>query len=93
MALFKGEDEDEPGDVGTHETVKVQETNVWPPWPWPPWDEDGDDKGGDKKPMNNTERARKLSRQIVKLEKRLAEASLDLLVLNHFILHRSQISG
>ncbi|KAG6891339.1 hypothetical protein C0992_008793 [Termitomyces sp. T32_za158] len=81
LALSK-EDEDELKHVqGTFDTVQLQETNVWPPWPWPPWDEDDDDNGGDKKPMNRSQRARKLSQKIVKLEKSLAKASLDLDVL------------
>jgi endothelin-converting enzyme len=52
--------------------------NAWPPWPWPPWgDEDGDtDK--DKEPVDRRRRAHKLAKQVVKLERRLANASLDL---------------
>ncbi|KAG6917789.1 hypothetical protein DXG01_001061 [Tephrocybe rancida] len=74
---------DEEGDAETKNSALVlnQESNVWPPWPWPPWGEDDDDKGGDKAPTNNTQRVHKLSKKIIKLEKRLAKASIDLDVL------------
>ncbi len=53
--------------------------NVWPPWPWPPWGEEGD---GDKdEPVNQTERAHKLAKKVVKFESKIAKASLDLDVL------------
>ena len=61
--------------------IHEERLRVWPPWPWPPWDGDGDDKDGeDKKPLNRTEEAYKLSTNIVKLEKKIANASLDLCV-------------
>jgi endothelin-converting enzyme len=63
------------GDI----TVQEANKNVWPPWPWPPWGgDDDDDDGGDDRPGNWTERARKLARDAVKFERKLAEASLDL---------------
>ncbi|GLB35092.1 putative peptidase family M13 [Lyophyllum shimeji] len=78
-------DEDESGKSVRSTDAAVMVTNedskAWPPWPWPPWGEDGDDKGDDKKPVNKTRRAHKLAKKIVKLEERLAEASLDLDVL------------
>jgi endothelin-converting enzyme len=58
--------------------VQTVKWRIWPPWPWPPWDGDGDDDDDDKKPVNQTERARKLSREVLKFETRLANASLDL---------------
>ncbi|KAG5645919.1 hypothetical protein DXG03_005066 [Asterophora parasitica] len=59
-----------------------EESQVWPPWPWPPWGEDDQDKdGGDKKPVNHTLRAHQLAKKVVKLEKKLAKASLDLDIL------------
>jgi endothelin-converting enzyme len=51
--------------------------NIWPPWPWPPWGDDGDDEP-DKEPVDRRRRAHKLAKQVVKLERRLAKASLDL---------------
>ncbi|KAI0082770.1 metalloprotease [Panus rudis PR-1116 ss-1] len=57
---------------------------MWPPWPWPPWG--GDDDGGDDdhdhdNPVNRTEEAHKLAKKIVKLERKIANASLDLDIL------------
>ncbi|KAG5716301.1 Endothelin-converting enzyme 1 [Termitomyces sp. T112] len=81
LLLTLSEEDDKLRDVETSESVTIQESDVWPPWPWPPWDEDDDDKGGDKKPTNRTERVHKIAQKIITLEKRLAEASLDLDVL------------
>ncbi|KNZ75362.1 Endothelin-converting enzyme 1, partial [Termitomyces sp. J132] len=81
LLLTLSEEDDQLRDVETSESVTIQESDVWPPWPWPPWDEDDDDKGGDKKPTNRTERVHKIAQKIITLEKRLAEASLDLDVL------------
>jgi endothelin-converting enzyme len=50
--------------------------NVWPPWPWPPWDGDGDDK--EPPPINWTERAHKLAKNVLQFETQIADASLDL---------------
>lgn len=58
-----------------------QAETVWPPWPWPPWGEEDDDKDGGKKPANQTERARELAKKVVKFEARIANASLDLDIL------------
>lgn len=50
----------------------------WPPWPFPPWDGDDGDKDDKKpKPINYT----KLAKSIVKFEKKIANASLDLDIL------------
>jgi endothelin-converting enzyme len=48
---------------------------AWPPWPWPPWDGD-DDNGGD--PKHGSKNATELAVEVVKFERRLARASLDL---------------
>ena len=48
--------------------------NVWPPWPWPPW---GDDDDG---PKHGPKNATKLAEEVVKFERKLARASLDLSV-------------
>lgn len=60
--------------------VTNENANVWPPWPWPPWGDD-DDTDKDKEPVDRRRRARKIAKQVVKLECRLAKASLDLDVL------------
>ena len=58
----------------TEKTMKF-----WPPWPWPPWGGDEDDDGDDGNvPLNKTERAYKLAKDVVLFEKRIANASLDL---------------
>ncbi|THH29635.1 hypothetical protein EUX98_g4545 [Antrodiella citrinella] len=61
--------------------VHEERLRVWPPWPWPPWDGDDGDKDDDKKPINRTEEAHKLAKRIIKFEKKIANASLDLDVL------------
>ncbi|KAM5533255.1 hypothetical protein V8D89_013032 [Ganoderma adspersum] len=63
----------EPSDLVVHE----QRLKVWPPWPWPPW---GDDDDGNS-PENRTERAQRLAKEVIKFEKRIANASLDLDIL------------
>ena len=74
--------DDSPKDLELRESEMDTEEKqkVWPPWPWPPW---GDDDKGDhnepgKHPLNKTERARELAKNVVKFEKRIANASLDL---------------
>ncbi|KAF8630417.1 hypothetical protein AX15_002968 [Amanita polypyramis BW_CC] len=63
-------------------TVQDAGENVWPPWPWPPWDDDDHDHDDDdRKPGNWSRKARKLAQGVVKFERRLATASLDLEVL------------
>ena len=70
-------------------TLYEERLRVWPPWPWPPWDgedpEDPDDPdgprrgpGGPNRPKNPKKWAKKLAKDIVKFEKRIAAASLDL---------------
>ncbi|KAI3608021.1 endothelin-converting enzyme 1 [Moniliophthora roreri] len=65
---------------GSSKPVVVQTDNTWPPWPWPPWGDDDDDNGG-KKPGNKPKRARKLAKKILKFETLIANASLDLEIL------------
>ncbi|CAA7267908.1 unnamed protein product [Cyclocybe aegerita] len=66
--------------ISAPEFVDNEDPNVWPPWPWPPWGGDGDD---DKPttPINRTEEAKKLAKKVVKFERKLAKASLDLDIL------------
>jgi hypothetical protein len=66
--------------------VSNEDPNTWPPWPWPPWDgeDDGEDDGGGKR-VNKTLRAHKLAKKIVKFERKLAQASLDLCAFNLLI--------
>ena len=52
---------------------------MWPPWPWPPWGDDDDDKQK-KNPKNKTEKAYKLAKKVLRFEKKIADASLDLYV-------------
>lgn len=64
--------------------VYEERLRVWPPWPWPPWgpeNPDDPDNGGDHKPINCTEEAKKLAKEIIVFEKKLANASLDLYVM------------
>lgn len=55
--------------------IEEPKDNVWPPWPWPPW---GGDDDGDDYPRNRKEAVQKLAEKVVKLESRIANASLDL---------------
>ena len=61
---------EEPSKLVVHE----ERLKVWPPWPWPPW---GDDDDGNS-PENRTERAQRLAKEVIKFERRIANASLDL---------------
>jgi endothelin-converting enzyme len=60
--------------------INNEDANVWPPWPWPPWGGDDDDNDGGDKPHNRTLEIQKLAREVVKFERKLAQASLDLYV-------------
>jgi endothelin-converting enzyme len=59
--------------------VEQDEDNSWPPWPWPPWsgDEDDGDDDDKKTPVDFA----KLAKGVVALEKQIANASLDLDIL------------
>ncbi|KAF9458665.1 hypothetical protein BDZ94DRAFT_80625 [Collybia nuda] len=69
--------------------VMNEDSSVWPPWPWPPWDGDDDGDDGDNDhdhdkdgpSTNRTRRVHKLAKSVVRLERKLAEASLDLDIL------------
>ena len=67
--------------VSDAEPVHQERLRVWPPWPWPPWggDDDGDHDGDDddSSPMDR-EKAHKIAKNIIKFEKAIANASLDL---------------
>lgn len=68
---------------GSSAIVVNEDSTVWPPWPWPPWDgDDGDDDDHDgdkdKTPADRTRRTHKLAKKVVKFERKLAKASLDL---------------
>ncbi|KAF5324773.1 hypothetical protein D9611_004556 [Ephemerocybe angulata] len=82
------DDKDKEGD-GDDDTLKAfinnDESQTWPPWPWPPWGGDEpDDDGGEKEPGSKepkSVRARKLAKDVVKFENKIANASLDLDIL------------
>jgi endothelin-converting enzyme len=66
--------------------VSNEDSVTWPPWPWPPWDGDDDDEDdGGGKHVNKTLRAHELAKKIVKFERKLAQASLDLCAFNLLI--------
>ncbi|KAH9951953.1 Metalloprotease [Amylocystis lapponica] len=64
----------------TTSDVYEERLRVWPPWPWPPWGGDDDDDKPDE-PVDQKKKAHKLSKKIIKLEKAIANASLDLDIL------------
>lgn len=80
-------DEDSEDDATKHSLERApglmiheERLRVWPPWPWPPWDpKDPDDPDKpDDKPINRTKEAPRLAKEIIELEKKIANASLDL---------------
>ncbi|KAJ3560525.1 hypothetical protein NP233_g10783 [Leucocoprinus birnbaumii] len=60
-------------------SIKEKTQRVWPPWPWPPWDGDdgGDHGGGGHRPPKDRD-IRALAKKVVQFESRMAQASLDL---------------
>ncbi len=69
-------DEEESQKKLANNLVQNEEAaKVWPPWPWPPWGGDDDDA---QSPNNHTEQIKKLAQTVVKFERRIAPASLDL---------------
>jgi len=74
------EDEQEAVPSSTTTSVEEGDSTIWPPWPWPPWEGDEPDDDEPTK-ENRTERLKKLVKRVVKFERRLAKASLDLDVL------------
>ncbi|TFK42726.1 hypothetical protein BDQ12DRAFT_676709 [Crucibulum laeve] len=83
LLLFIDDDEEYAALARSTVLTDNKEATIWPPWPWPPWGgDDGDDDGGDnKKHLNKSERAHKLAKKVVKFERQLAQASLDLDIL------------
>ena len=75
---------------GSPALVSNEDSITWPPWPWPPWDEDGDDDedDGSGEPINKTIGAHELAKKVVKFERKLAQASLDLCVSKSLISKR-----
>jgi endothelin-converting enzyme len=68
--------EAEKGNPSRALVINEDPENTWPPIPWPPWgdDDDGHDDGPKDRPKNATT----LAEEVVKFERRLAQASLDL---------------
>lgn len=79
LLLTLAEEEDILKQKALANLVSNEETaHYWPPWPWPPWGDDDDGDDGEKDPINQTERAHKLAKKVLKFESQLANASLDL---------------
>ena len=82
LLLVLYEEEEELQREATQNLVLNEESvKLWPPWPWPPWGGDDDKPDGDKDPKDHKEVIHKLAKRVVKLERRLANASLDLYVI------------
>ncbi|PPQ78520.1 hypothetical protein CVT25_011792 [Psilocybe cyanescens] len=81
ITLTKEEEEKEVIEPSKPTSILTtnEDANVWPPWPWPPWG--GDDDGEKGKPVNRTLEAQKLAKKVVKFETKIAQASLDLDIL------------
>ena len=75
LLLSLDEKDDENDDAKYVPSKQEDESNVWPPWPWPPWGDDDDGKG---KKKGKKARAKEGAEAIVEIEKRIANASLDL---------------
>lgn len=90
MTLADAEDNASQQEIRRDSPVLVsnEDSDNWPPWPWPPWegddddDDDDDEDDGSGKRVNKTLRAHELAKKIVKFERKLAQASLDLCVFN-----------
>ena len=57
--------------------INEEPENNWPPIPWPPWGDDDDDDHEDG-PKDRPKNATTLAEEVVKFERELAQASLDL---------------
>lgn len=57
--------------------INEDSENDWPPIPWPPWGDD-DDGDHDDDPKDRPKNATTLAEEVVKFERKLAQASLDL---------------
>ena len=79
LLLVLYEEEEELQREATQNLVLNEESvKLWPPWPWPPWEGDDDpDSPGDDKPSNRTKEARKVAKNVLKFEQKLAEVSPD----------------
>lgn len=71
--------EAEKGDPSRALVINEDPENNWPPIPWPPWPPWGDDDDGhDDGPKDRPKNATTLAEEVVKFERKLAQASLDL---------------
>ncbi len=67
----------ENGNPSRALVINEDPTNTWPPFPWPPWGDDDDDDHDDD-PKDRPKNATILAEEVVKFERKLAQASLDL---------------
>lgn len=66
----------EKGNPSRTLVINQDPENTWPPIPWPPWGDDDD--GHDDDPKDRPKNATTLAEEVVKFERKLAQASLDL---------------
>lgn len=52
--------------------------NAWPRLPWPPWGDDDDGGDDGDRPGDHPKNATELAEEVVKFERKIAQASLDL---------------
>lgn len=71
--------EAEKGNPSRALVINEDPENTWPPIPWPPWGDDDD--GHDDDPKDRPKNATILAEEVVKFERKLAQASLDLDIL------------
>jgi endothelin-converting enzyme len=69
--------EAEKGNPSRALVINEDPKNTWPPIPWPPLGDDDDD-GDDDDPKDRPKNATILAEEVVKFERKLAQASLDL---------------
>lgn len=71
--------EPEKGNPSRGLVINEDPENNWPPTPWPPWPPWGDDDDdGHDGPKDRPRNATTLAEEVVKFERKLAQASLDL---------------
>ncbi len=70
--------EAEKGNPSQALVINEDPKNTFPPFPWFPWPGDDDDDGHDDDPKGRPKNATTLAEQVVKFERKLAQASLDL---------------
>ena len=73
---YQGEDKEHKYQFNVNNEDSVSR---WPPVSWPPWGGDGDDDDDDG-PKHGPKNATELAEGVVEFERKLARASLDLLV-------------